>query len=106
MTELSSRQILSAIDDGLEEAGRWPQLLRALGFDIDAGRPGPVLINNAMQKRGFRRVLDEKESIRLAIESRYPDEWWFAIAGETARRPDAKVADVVGELKKRAPQFA
>jgi len=106
MTELTSRQILSAIDAGLEEAARWPQLLKALDFDNFAGRPGPLLINNALQKRGFRRVLDEADSMRLAIEPRYPDAWWYAIASEVGGRPDASVSDVVGELKRRVPQPA
>src|ERR1700733_6926558 len=106
MTELTSRQILSAVAEGLEEAARWPQLLTALGFDIDAGRPGPILINNALQKRGFRRVLDETDSIRLVIEPRYSDDWWYVIAKEVSGRRDARVGDVVAELRKRVTQFA
>lgn len=97
MNTLNSRQMLSAIDESLEESSRWPRLLRALGFDMEQGRPGPPLLNNAIARHGFRRVLDETEPLE-AMFGGYPDRWWFAIAQEVTGNRDASVDAVLEAL--------
>ena len=105
MSALTGRQILDAFDSALESSSRWPRLLKSLGFDIAVGRPGPLLLNNALENMGFRRVIDEGDSLRKMLRQ-YPDDWWAAVAKETTGHPDAAVQDVVNALDARAAQHA
>jgi len=86
---LTAAETRDAIEIGLEVASRWPRLLLVLGFDR---RPSPASLNDALEARGFGRVVDER-SLPL-----YSDTWWAAIATEVAGCPDAKVQDVVSKL--------
>lgn len=97
MSELTPKRILTAFDDALERSSRWPRLLRALGFDMEQGRPGPPLLNNALERRGFGRIIDETEKLE-AMFSTYPDRWWFAIAQEVTGNRDASVNTVMDAL--------
>lgn len=105
MSNFSPRQILDAFHSALENSSRWPRLLKSLGFDIEISRPGPRLLNDALEKRGFRRVINEDDSLRKMFRQ-YPDDWWFAIATETTGRADASVSDVVAALRTRKAEFA
>jgi hypothetical protein len=87
---LTAAQTRDAIETGLEIASRWPSLLLVLGFDQ---RPSPASLNDALQARGFGRIVDER-SLPL-----YSDDWWTSIAREVTGRPDAKVEDVVSKLR-------
>jgi len=104
MSELTPQQILDAFDRALEVSSRWPRLLKALGHDMSVGRPGPLLINNALETRGFQRVIDESASFQMWRE--YPESWWFAIAKETTGNSDASVQEVIDRLRVRAPEQA
>jgi hypothetical protein len=86
---LNADRIHDAVEISLEAASRWPRLMLVLGFDR---HPSPASLNDALQARGFGRVVDER-SLPL-----YSDAWWTAIAEEVAGRPDAKVQDVVSRL--------
>src|ERR1700712_4463394 len=97
MSALTDRQILDAFDSALELSSRWPRLLKSLGFDIAIGRPGPLLLNNALETRGFRRAIDEGDSLRRMLRQ-YPNDWWLAVARETTGRPDASVQEVIDAL--------
>jgi len=99
MTAMTPRELLNAFDEGLEIASSWPRLLTALGFDPDQGRPGPLLLNNALEQRGYRRVLDESDSFKMLTDAAYPDSWWRAVAREVAGRDNATVDDVVSRLR-------
>jgi hypothetical protein len=86
---LTAAKIRDAVELSLETASRWPRFLLVLGFDR---RPSPARLNDALQVRGFHRVIDER-SLTL-----YSDTWWTIIAKEVAGRPDAKVEDVISKL--------
>jgi hypothetical protein len=105
MSELTGRQILDAFDGALELSSRWPRLLKTLGFDMAMGRPGPLLLNNALENRGFGRPIDESDSLKKMLRQ-YPDAWWFAIARETTGREDATVQQVVDALNARTSAHA
>ena len=105
MNHLSSKDVFDAFDHALEVSSRWPRLLRVLGFDMSVGRPGPLLLNNALVIRGFRRVVDENDSLRSMFRD-YPDAWWFAIAQEVTGHRDASVQQVVDALNARGAQYA
>ncbi len=105
MNHLSSKEVFDAFEHALEVSSRWPRLLRSLGFDMSVGRPGPLLLNNALEYRGFRRVVDEADSLRQLIRD-YPDAWWFAVAQEVTGRRDATVQQVVDVLAARQAQHA
>jgi hypothetical protein len=104
MSELTPRQILGAFDRALEVSSRWPRLLQALGYDMNVGRPGPPLLNRALEARGFGAVIDERESWLMLRE--YPETWWLAIAKDTTGNPDASVQEVIDRLRVRAPEQA
>ena len=87
---LTAAEFRNVVDVSLEAASRWPRLLLVLGFDQ---RPSSASLNDALQARGFARVVDER-SLPL-----YSDAWWAAIAMEVAGRSDAKVEDVVSRLR-------
>ena len=72
---LTAARIRDAVEVSLEAASRWPRLLLVLGFDQ---RPSPARLNDELQVRGFRRVIDERS---LAL---YSDAWWTAVAKEVA----------------------
>ncbi len=56
-----------------------------LGFRFRSGLPGAALLNDALEAKGFRRVLDERERfLRNGFE--YPDAWWPPIAKEITGR--------------------
>jgi hypothetical protein len=93
---------LTLIDDALEEASRWPRLKLTLAL---AGRPGPRMINDALEARGFKPVVDETAALNTMLKD-YPDAWWFAIAQETTGRADATVQQVVDALSARSAQHA
>jgi len=101
MSARAPGDILQAVDTALEVSSRWPQLLLALGLDTGPGRPGAVLLNDALESRGFRRVLEERERF-LRNGSDYPDAWWPLVAKEVAGREDAAVRDVVARLRVKA----
>ncbi|HEX2592186.1 MAG TPA: hypothetical protein VHL34_11860 [Rhizomicrobium sp.] len=105
MSDKTARELLDAIGEGLEAASRWPQLLSALGFEPEQGRPGPLLLNNALQRLGYRRALDEGDSMILLAERSFPDAWWKRIAAEVTGNSHAKVEDVVARLR-HAPRAA
>jgi hypothetical protein len=97
MTDSREREILSAFDEAVEISSRWPSLLRTLGFGASSERPGSSLLNDALVRFGYRRVIDESDHLKRMVHD-YPDEWWFAIAKEVTGRSDAKVSEVVEEL--------
>jgi hypothetical protein len=103
MTQMSPREILDAVRDGLDMEARWRRLLEALGYDPDQGRPGLPLLNDALERRGFRRVLKADEAMRPFLEPPYPDEWWYEIAEEITGRRDARTDEVLAKLTKAAP---
>lgn len=100
MNQMAPGGILKAFDHALEASSRWPRLLLALGFDTQPGRPGAVLLNDALEARGFGRVLDERERF-LRNGPDYPDAWWPVIAKAVAGRDDAAVDQVVAALQAR-----
>ena len=102
MSQLTPRQILDVVDKSLEEASRWPRLLKALGFDMEQSRPGPRLLNRALQDRGFEPAVDENDSLRKMLTN-YPDAWWFAIAEEVTGRRDSSVQVVVDAISVSVP---
>lgn len=97
MNGMTPKQILKAVDGALETASRWPRLLAALDLDNDPGQPTCALLNDALEHRGFHRILDERD--RLSASNEYPDVWWAAIAKEVAGRGDATVEEVVTRLR-------
>lgn len=101
MNQRAPGEMLKAFDHALEASSRWPQLLLALGFHSAPGRPGAVLPNDALEARGFGRVLDERERF-LRNGSDYPDAWWPIVAKEIAGRVDASVDGVVRALRGNA----
>ncbi len=100
MSQRAPGEMLRAFDAALEVSSRWPQLLLALGFDSGPGLPGAALLNDALEAKGFRRVLDERERfLRNGFE--YPDAWWPPIAKEITGRENATVDVVVAGLRKK-----
>lgn len=99
MTEMTAREILDAIREGLEETA----LLIALGYDATQGRPGRHLLNNALERRGFGRPIDEQQIDRLEP---YPDEWVKDVAEAVIGRRDATVNEVVSRVKQRSTEAA
>jgi hypothetical protein len=97
MTDMTPRRILDAIHEGLEESA----LLAALGYDATQGRPGRHLLNNALERQGYGRPIDEQAIDQLSGYSPYPDEWIQAIAGAVTGRPNAALREVVAALKQR-----
>ena len=103
IANMTPSAILAAVDDALEETGRWTQLLRALEFDPNAGRPGSVLLNNALEKRGFGRPLSETDGFWLLRNPGFPEEWWRRISTATVGKDHSSTAEVVAVLRQRTP---
>jgi len=99
MTRLTSKEVFKALDEGLEAASRWPRLLPELGFAPEQGRPGALLLNNAFQRLGFGRVLDEDDSLRLLLDEPLPDVWWQRIALAITGNASSTVDQVVTRLR-------
>jgi hypothetical protein len=97
MTGLTPRRILDAVHEGLEESA----LLTALGYDTTQGRPGRNLLNNALERRGYGRPIDEQTLDRFQVYRPFPDEWMQAIAGAVTGRPNASPHEVIVTLKKQ-----
>jgi len=100
MNQLAPGELLKAVDGALEVSSRWPRLKIALGF---RGHPSPAAWNDALQARGFGRVVDERASSVSLTGPAYPDAWWRAIARAVAGREDATVDEVVTKLEAAAP---
>ncbi|MEI9887308.1 MAG: hypothetical protein WDN08_12540 [Rhizomicrobium sp.] len=105
MSAQRSKKILAAFGEAIAEGGRWPRLLKTLDLEEVEGWPGPRLINDALEARGFKPVVDEAEALRKMLKD-YPDAWWFAIAQETTGRRDATVQEVVDALNARTARHA
>jgi len=95
MSNLTPRQILDAIHEGLQESA----LLAALGYEASQGRPGRALLNNALQRRGYGRPLGENGPDRMKPLQPFPDEWIQTIARAVTGRPDAPIGEVIAALK-------
>ena len=95
MPDLTPRQILDAIHEGLEESA----LLAALDYDPSQGRPNRALLNNALELRGYGRPLTEQGPDRMRAYQPYPDEWIRAITSAVTGRPDAAISEVIRALK-------
>src|SRR5437016_54410 len=95
MTEMTPREILDAIHEGLEESA----LLTALGYDPTQGRPGRHLLNNELERQGYGRPIDEQEFDRLRPHRPFPDDWIQAIAAAVTGRLDAPLREVIAILK-------
>jgi hypothetical protein len=95
MRDLTPRQILDAIDEGLRESA----LLVALGYDASQGRPGRALMNNALELRGYGRPIEEAEPGEMQAYQPYPDDWVRTVAGAVTGRPDAPIGEVIAVLK-------
>lgn len=95
MTDMTPRDILDAVHQGLEESA----LLTALGYDATQGRPGRQLLNNALERRGFGRPIHERGFDPLKPYQPYPDEWMEAIAGAVTGRRNAPLREVISTLK-------
>lgn len=102
MKNLTADEMLTAFDESLEIASRWPRLMDALGYDPKRGRPGAHWFNTALADRGFTAVLDGSEGIPPSTRSPYPDTWWYAIAQEVTGDRNASVESVVQALRKSA----
>ncbi len=87
---MTPRNILDAIHEGLEETA----LFAALGYDATQGRPSCRLLNNALERRGYGRPIDEQAAA--------PDEWIRAIAKTISGRPDAPLHEVILMLTQKA----
>jgi hypothetical protein len=96
LIDLTPRQILAAIDEGLHEAA----LLTALGYEVTQGRPGRHLLNNALERRGYGRPLSEPEPDRLRPYQSYPDDWVQTVAKAVSGRADASLHEVIETLKR------
>jgi hypothetical protein len=96
MTGLTPRRILDAVQEGLEESA----LLTALGYDATQGRPGRNLLNNALERRGYGRPIEEQTPDLQAYRP-FPDEWMQAIARAITGDPDASPHEVIAALKKQ-----
>jgi|ERR1700735_5666369 hypothetical protein len=102
MSDLTPRQILDAIHEGLEESA----LLAALGYDASQGRPGSELLNNALERRGYGRPINELTIDQLKAHHPYPDEWVKAIAGAITGRPNAQLREVISALGRKTSNRA
>ncbi len=102
MTEMTPRNILDAVHEGLEESA----LLAALGYDAAQGRPGRLLLNNALEHLGYGRPIDERKSDQLRLYQPYPDEWIRAISRAVCGNPNAPLREVIGKLKQRSAAAA
>jgi hypothetical protein len=91
MPDLTPRQILGAIHEGLEESA----LLVALDYDPSQGRPNRSLLNNVLELRGYGRPITEQ-----GLENtRAYDEWIRAIARAVTGRPNTPIGEVIAALK-------
>ena len=98
MTELTPRRILDAIHEGLEESA----LLAALGYDASQGRPGRHLLNNALERRGYGRPIDEQGLDMLQPYQPYPDRWIQVITQAVSGRSNTPLREVIAILKRKA----
>jgi hypothetical protein len=98
MNEMTPREILDAIGEGLEET---TLLLTVLGDDAMQGKPGRHRLNNALERRGFGRPIDEQQIDKLQVCRPYPDEWLRAIAQAVTGRADAPLGEVIATLKRQ-----
>ena len=95
MPDLTAKGILAAVHEGLEESA----LLAALGYDPSQGRPGRALLNNALERRGYGRPIDEQGLDCPRAYQPYPDEWIQTIAGVVTGHPDTPIGEVIAALK-------
>jgi hypothetical protein len=95
---MTPRQILDAIDEGLEETA----LLIALGYDAAQGRPGRHLLNNALEKYGYGRPIGETGPDELRPYRPYPDQWIRDIVTAVSGRPDTPLREVIALLRDKA----
>ena len=100
MNQMAPGEFLKVVDDALEVSSRWPRLKIALGLHC---HPSAAALNDALQARGFRRVVDERASCVSLTGPAYPDTWWHAIAREAAGHDGATVDEVVTKLQAAAP---
>jgi hypothetical protein len=100
MTEMTPREILDAIHEGLQEAA----VLTALDYEASQGRPTRHLLNNALELRGYGRPLTDQGLDRLQPHQSYPDKWIRVIAEVVTGRPDAPLREVIAILKQRSAQ--
>jgi hypothetical protein len=96
MSNLTSRQILDAIHEGLELSA----LLATLGYEASRGRPGRALLNDALQLGGYGRPLTDLGPDRTGPRQSFPDEWVRDIARAVTGRPDPPVGEVIATLKR------
>jgi hypothetical protein len=98
MAELTPHNILDAINVGMDTSA----LLAALGYDAVQGRPGRHLLNNALEKRGYGRPIDEREPDRLRPHQPYPVTWLRAVAKAVTGREDTPLGEVALEVRRSA----
>ena len=104
MTDMTPREMLDAIHEGIEESA----LLAALGYDPAQGRPGRHLLNNVLERRGFGRPIDERQPDRFLPYQPYPDEWVRAIVRAVTGRVNAPLHEATDKLRQapeRKPRF-
>jgi hypothetical protein len=94
MNQMPSADLLKAFDRALEASSRWRRLFVSFGF---RHHPSAAALNDALQARGFGRVVDERASSVSLNGPAYRDAWWQAIAREVAGRDDATVDEVVSK---------
>jgi hypothetical protein len=90
MNHMAPQGMLKAFDDALEVSSRRPRLLKALG--LQSATVNSRLLNDALQRRGFGRILEEDEMLDTS------DGWWPAIAERVTGRRDASINEVVAEI--------
>jgi hypothetical protein len=95
--ESTARKTLDVIQEGVEEAA----LLAALGYEASSGRPGRILLNNALERCGYGRPISE-QTADLAPYRPYPDTWKQEIAKAVTGRPDAPLHEIADTLRKTA----
>ena len=94
MLDMTPQRMSDAIREGLEEAS----MLVALGYEASQGRPGPFLLNNALELRGYGRPIPSPEPSQRCEP--FPDEWLRIIAQAVTGRPDAAPNEVAATLWK------
>jgi hypothetical protein len=100
MTDMTPRKMLDAIHEGLEESA----LLTALGYDPTQGRPGRHLLNDVLEKCGFKRPIDEQPPERWMPYQPYPKEWIRDIVRGVTGRVDAPLVEAITKLKHALPE--
>lgn len=95
MADLTPTQILDAIDEGVRESA----LLAALGYDPSQGRLGRMLLNNALERRGYGRPISEQGPDPMRAYPPNPGNWVQTIADAVTGRPDAPIGEIIAVLK-------